>query len=592
MKLIDIIWKEISLIKAQKIALILIFLYPFIVVGLLGSAFTGVDVSKMGQMKIGYVNQLSFDSEILDTLIGNKSMSIVEYPDENSLRNGLYNKTVISGIILRGDSPNKQLKVDLLYDNSNLLSSRFFMEIAKAIIQKTTVDFAQQQLGQIWSTINSFGSNINQEIKNVEDYKKKLIEAESSLNELESKLSAIEYDTNDVNSLKSSYTKFKSEYESLKGPLLENKESLKKLPSEIDDISSTLSTMANDLESISSVLPEGTDKAKLYEQINRINQIQSTMSSWKMMSTQLIDLTDKISDDTSEINKSFSKIDAIFEKATLGAQSISEIKVMIAQSRVYKSEIEEKLNSSSTLLTKFSGQLVEFSKIDPKVIAQPVVFYEGKIFNVDPFGILVSNALVVVLILTCMLLTSIIFIMERTENVTLRLELSPSSKVILFFGKIIGQLIIALIEAGIIFAVAFAKIPLPFAIMGVTHLGFGLVTTANPIELFSAIVLVSITFICMGLLIASFVKNQSTAILTSLLVIVPMLFLSGIVLPLEFMETNMQLISSGLPMTLANNLLIGLIIKGLSITQLWFEASMLIFYCVIALLLVFLKNKY
>ena len=137
MKLFDIIWKEISLIKAQKIAIALIFLYPFIVVGLLGSAFTGVDISRMNQIKIGFVNNLNFESEIVDSLVTSYSnLSITQYDNEDLLRAGLYNKQVISGVILRGDAPNKQLKVDLLYDNSNLLSSRFFMEIAKALIQK------------------------------------------------------------------------------------------------------------------------------------------------------------------------------------------------------------------------------------------------------------------------------------------------------------------------------------------------------------------------------------------------------------------------------------------------------------------------
>lgn len=110
-------------------------------------------------------------------------------------------------------------------------------------------------------------------------------------------------------------------------------------------------------------------------------------------------------------------------------------------------------------------------------------------------------------------------------------------------------------------------------------------------ELFMAVILVSVAFICLGLLIASLVKNQSTAILTSLLVIVPMLFLSGIVLPLEFMEGTMQLFSSILPMTIANNLLIGLIIKGLTISQLWFEVGVLLFYSIVSFIIVFLKSK-
>ncbi len=641
MKLIDIIWKEISLIKAQKIALVLIFLYPFIVIGLLGSAFTGgFDATKASGTKIGFVNDLDFNSKIIDNMASSENLSIITYSDENSLREALLSKKVISGIVLKGDSPNKQLRVDLLYDNSNLLSSRFFMEIAKAVMQRITMDVAQKQLGEIWKTMTSFGANVNEEIKNVEDFKAQLISAEDSLNDLESDMNKFDFAeiesilssqkntvasyNSKIDSFEENVAKFKDSYEIARDSYSTFRSKINSYDSKLNALITGLDVAIKDIDeikqlllSVQSTLPEGVAKQSITDSLTKIESIREEIVIEKEFLDNLLELFLEIKDEQSKINIAFREADDVFDeidsetqglesavnssstaittmdsKLQLFKESIDEVKALIKNARSSKETIESKLNASSVLLSTFSTQLVEFGNIDPKVLAQPVIFYESRLFEVGSFGILVSNALVVVLILTCMLLTSIIFIMEKTENVTLRLELSPTSKFTLFTGKIIGQLVIALIEAGIIFIVAFAKIPLPFPILGVTQLGFGLVSSVSLIELVLAVILVSVTFICIGLLIASFVKNQSTAILTSLLLIVPMLFLSGIVLPLEFMEPFMQMVSSFLPMTVANNLLIGLLIKGFSLTQLWLEIILLIFYCVLALVIVFLKNKY
>jgi len=183
-----------------------------------------------------------------------------------------------------------------------------------------------------------------------------------------------------------------------------------------------------------------------------------------------------------------------------------------------------------------------------------------------------------VLVLTCLLLSSIIVIIERNQNVSLRLALSPTNKFTLFSGKVIGQLIIALIEAAIIFLVA--------------YFAFNLQILNSWGELLLATLLIAAAFIGIGLLISALTKNQSTAILSSLLIIVPMLFLSGIILPVEFMEPFMQVISGLMPLTVANNLLVGIIIKGSLLVEMVKEVAILLgIFVVISLIILFKKSR-
>jgi len=607
MKLIDIVWKEISLVKAQKIAILLIILYPLLAVGLLGSSFSGIDLAKVNQVKIGFVNSLGFDSAEINNFLNYEDLSIIQLDSEQALLRAIKNNEVIVGLMISGGSENEQLKVNLYYDNSNLLSSRFFMEIAKAMMQRITIQIAQNRLSEVWTTMSLLGNNLDSEINNISDFKAQLQEANTSLLELEKKLNQFDVDSYEnkaddfqtkMNEMEDSFYEAKSEYDSLRQKSIQYEASIESMPEKMIYASSALLAASQQISSVAEVLPEGEEKSKLLEAKNEIDSQKNSVDSMHSTVLDILEITQEINSQQSEINTAFDDAENLFEEASLGTadlesllSAVEDVKTLVVEAKKSKTEIEEKLNSSHTLLSGFGEQIIKFKGIDPKVLAQPVIFYEKKVFNVDPFGILVSNSMVIVLVLTCMLLTAIIVILERNENVSLRLKMCPTSEQTILSGKIIGQLLIALLEAGIIFAVAFIKIPLPFEIAGIKSIGFGLITNASPLELVFAVILIALCFISLGLLIASFAKTQSTAILTTLLLVVPMLFLSGIILPLEFMEPTMQIISSLLPLTIANELLIGLIIKNLSILELGKEIILLIGYSAIALIAVNLKKE-
>ena len=139
-----------------------------------------------------------------------------------------------------------------------------------------------------------------------------------------------------------------------------------------------ISSIVKNLEYFDSVLLQDSDKNLLNEQISHLNSINSKMSKWKSMSLQLITITEKISDETSEINKSFSKVDAIFEKATLGARSIEEVKELIASARESKITIESKLDSSSALYQNSQKNLWSLVKLILKFWLNQLFFMKEK----------------------------------------------------------------------------------------------------------------------------------------------------------------------------------------------------------------------
>ncbi|MCX6800694.1 MAG: ABC transporter permease [Candidatus Diapherotrites archaeon] len=633
MRLIDIIWKEISLIKSQKIALLLIFIYPFIAIGLLGSSFAGITAPD--HISVGIVNELSFDSNMLGKIGVIKELSILNFDDVNSMVSAVKRKEIMVGMKLSSESPYSKMRIDLYYDNSNLLASQFFLQIAQAMIRNITVSAAQEKMSSIWETISSLGASINSEVANVREFQKKLDSSGEALQKLEDDLAAIDFTEiegvlnqqkgaisgmqSDSAQFKKDFAEFKASFITMKSDILALKPTLTSYKSSIESTASQLSASISSIDSIIASLEsvKASSPVVIGAAISELQKNRAQLVSYRNSLTQAIASISQVESNFAKIEDSIKKADALFAKvdATMGGldsqmsssstaistvsaklqlfkDSIDEVKNLITEAKKSKAEISAKLAESEQLLSSFSIKLSDFKKIDPSTLVQPAVFFENRVYDVDPFGILASNVLVIVLIMTCMLLTSILIILERTQNVSLRMRLSPTSKAYLLAGKIVGQLIIAMIEAGIIFGVAFAKIPLPFPIFGISFLGFGLHSIVSLPELFAAVVLISLAFISFGMLIAFFAKSQSTAILASLLIIVPMLFLSGAILPIEFMKPFMQLVSRAMPLTAANNLLISLVVKGAPIMDSAVEIAILAGLILLVFCLVAVKKEY
>jgi len=196
----------------------------------------------------------------------------------------------------------------------------------------------------------------------------------------------------------------------------------------------------------------------------------------------------------------------------------------------------------------FIEKINDLQALSPEFLANPVIINKINVFNAGKLDIVTPIALTLVLLLTTILLTGVSFVTERNEGSYARLLLSSSGKLELFAGKILGQLAFALIESVIILAVALAF--------------FGVKIRGGFAELFIVVSVIAVSFISLGLFISNYTKIQSTTILAGLLLVIPMIFLSGIVLPTFLMSEFIQNISASLPLTLGVLLSTEVIVKG------------------------------
>jgi ABC-2 type transport system permease protein len=136
--------------------------------------------------------------------------------------------------------------------------------------------------------------------------------------------------------------------------------------------------------------------------------------------------------------------------------------------------------------------------------------------------------------LSCLLLPTIMAVKQKNQGLRARMRLTYAHSASLVFGRFLGDYAIGLLQVLVVLT------------LGV--LVFGIQLNANYGAIAAAVLLAPAVFTAMGTLLAAWVSNESSAVLSSLLVSMPMLFLSGTLLPLEQIHGAFKLWAAYLPL--------------------------------------------
>ncbi|MDO8628067.1 MAG: ABC transporter permease, partial [Candidatus Diapherotrites archaeon] len=267
-----------------------------------------------------------------------------------------------------------------------------------------------------------------------------------------------------------------------------------------------------------------------------------------------------------------------FDKTFVKLEStLGEMRNLVSQADDSRVATITDLDRTKILLNQLIDKLADLKKYDPGFLVKPITAHEQKTYNVNNLTVITPVAISIVLLLTTMLLTAVSVILERTQGVSYRISLSTTDKISWFGGKILGQMFFAFLESLLIILVAV--------------LFFGVSFNGSFYELFIALFIISACFISIGLVITTFTETQSTAILLALLIMVPLIFLSGAIFPLEFMPKTISTISGYLPLTISINLLNAIIVKGSTIALYGQQLTILIFTTIVLLAYSIWRNR-
>jgi ABC-2 type transport system permease protein len=161
-------------------------------------------------------------------------------------------------------------------------------------------------------------------------------------------------------------------------------------------------------------------------------------------------------------------------------------------------------------------------------------------------------------------LTSLAIVKEREIGTLEQLIVTPIKPYQMIIGKLVPFVFIGVIPMIIVLLVM--------------QFWFGIPIKGSQIYLFFSAFLFMLSTLGVGLFISTISKTQFQAMITSAFgVIMPMMFLSGFVFPIENMPQIVQYITYIIPLRYFNIILRGIVLKGMGIRDLWLETSILFF---------------
>lgn len=159
------------------------------------------------------------------------------------------------------------------------------------------------------------------------------------------------------------------------------------------------------------------------------------------------------------------------------------------------------------------------------------------------------------LMLMCLLLTAMAIVREREVGTLEQLVVTPIEAPELILGKTLPVLTIALIDLVLISVVSILWFDVPFR--------------GSALALLLGALLFIATGISIGLLLSSVSRTQQEAFMSMFLVFLPVLILSGLLLPVENMPRVFQLITELNPMRHFLVIVRAIFLKGEGLATLW-----------------------
>ena len=191
---------------------------------------------------------------------------------------------------------------------------------------------------------------------------------------------------------------------------------------------------------------------------------------------------------------------------------------------------------------------------------------------------MVPGVLALLLMVVTIILTSLAIVKEKESGTIEQLIVTPIKPVQLIVGKLTPFFIIAIVDIILVLCVSYFWFRVPIK--------------GNIFLLFGLCLIFLLNTLGIGLFVSTIAKNQQQAMMTAVFFfMMPMIFLSGFVFPIENMPILIQHITYLFPLRYFFVIIRGMFLKGLGIYELWDEGLALLIFGLIILSLSALRFR-
>jgi ABC-type multidrug transport system permease subunit/predicted nucleic acid-binding Zn-ribbon protein len=583
-----VIKKDLKVYIRHRKTLLLIFIAPILITILIGSVFSGASDQGLRDVKLGVGGGSDLGKNIIENLNNSNMFIIVKEntSDPAVIENGVKEGKYSAGIFI---PENETQAMQLYLDNSKVqiapVISTFFLTTTEKMSYELTLAFISRlwdNLGQMESQLNPLRAgvlSINSSIANLnndtQDVLSSLNEVNaSSLNESTGVMKTtldrmgveLQRSREDINDTRKDLGELDKNVTSIYNDSAGLRDDLKFVVDNIDSTDASLLAMQTSLQStynltcadpaaLQCISLENTiqqiqdTRAQIIDRTARITSLYNSLDTVAQKSAELHDKLGKTDErlqnmqesidnytaEISNINGNISNIDA----------SISALENVKNQSVGVSAQMDklaaDMSNGTGNLVNNIDmtkGLLGEVISRSPSAVAAPIKLESGVVFKDRSYlDFLMPGIISIVLMFISFLLASITIVQERSKKTLIRTLLTPISLPGFILEKTAALILIALLQGIIMIVVA--------------YLLYGIVIPADQLGgLFLVILVYSAAFIGIGMALATFAESENTAMLLSLVLSIPMLFLSGVFFPFETMPELMVKLGNALPITM------------------------------------------
>ncbi|HTX17197.1 MAG TPA: ABC transporter permease [Bacteroidota bacterium] len=228
------------------------------------------------------------------------------------------------------------------------------------------------------------------------------------------------------------------------------------------------------------------------------------------------------------------------------------------------------LNYASMIVQQYSRDIVvkEFESVKGKGAKPAVVNPEVRVwFNPElkSRNFMVPGVLALLLMVLTMILTSLAIVKENEAGTMEQLIVTPIRPYQIIIGKLAPFFLIGFVDVILVLTIAVFWFDIPLK-------------GSAPL-LFVLCLVFQMTTLGAGLFVSTVSKTQQQAMLTAVFfVILPMMFLSGFVFPIENMPKIIQVFTYIIPLRYFFIIIRGVFLKGVGIRELWLESTTLLLF--------------
>ncbi len=252
-----------------------------------------------------------------------------------------------------------------------------------------------------------------------------------------------------------------------------------------------------------------------------------------------------------------------FGDSLLGAGPASSRTVQILADGTDANSSGQALAYAGGLISEFNGALVDVASggaARSGIQAQTRVWYNPELVSKD---FMVPGVLALLLLLVTTNLSSMAIVREREVGTLEQLNVTPLGRWELILGKLLPYGVIGVIDVVLVVSVAVLWFEVPLL--------------GSPALLFAGCLAYLLCTLGLGLLISTIASTQQQAMMTStFFFLVPMIYLSGFIFPIENMPAPIQALTTVIPLRYFLVIVRGIFLKGIGWDILWPQFAALV----------------